>query len=330
MEQEQNTQTKEVSGYNSGPTGKTLSLPAQLVRFLDSFPGLWAFAVLFIAWSALFNFFGNATFGYVPTASLFVWMYNAYTSSSSDDGHGLLIPFVVLALCWWKREQLISAEKRPSWLGFWLVSFAGLLHIVGYLFQQPRISIIAYFTGLYGLIVAVWGLEFGKRIAFPYVLFIFMVPLAAVTEWITVPMRRAASIVAAFVARTVLGVPLVREGAQLFDPQGKYSYEVAAACSGIRSLITVTAISVVFSALYIKSVWRRIVFVLSALPITFAANILRVLTIIIVARVYGERAGMIVHEWFGFVTFLLALGVLFALERLIGDQQSSLTSRTRQ
>ena len=117
------------------------------------------FFVLLAAWLALFQFLGNSTFGYVDTPSLPHWMYNAYNSSSAtaDDGHGNLIPFVVLALFWWKRKELLAGRFQTWWSGLLLVGAALALHVLGYVVQQPRISIVALFTGVYGLMGLAWG-----------------------------------------------------------------------------------------------------------------------------------------------------------------------------
>ena len=99
----------------------------------DSFVSCWQrlpdkglFLVLLAAWLAMFYFVGNSTFGYVDTPSLFHWMYNAYNSQSptADDGHGNLIPFVVLGLFWWKRQELLAQPLKTWWPGLILLSGA--------------------------------------------------------------------------------------------------------------------------------------------------------------------------------------------------------------
>ena len=113
-------------------------------------PDKGLFFGLLAAWLALFHFVGNSTFGYVDTASLFEWMYNAYNSKSptADDGHANLIPFVVLALFWWKRKELLAQPMNTWWPGLILVALALALHIVGYVVQQPRLCIVGLFTGI--------------------------------------------------------------------------------------------------------------------------------------------------------------------------------------
>jgi len=286
-------------------------------------PGLWPFLAALTCWLALFHFFGNATFGYVKTPSLYGWMYEAYTSSSRDDGHGLLIPFVVLGLLWWKREEWLSAEKRPWPAGLAAVAAATALHILGYAVQLPRISIAALFLGGYGLALTMWGPRFARRILFPYALFVFCIPMSALAEPITVPLRMLSTNIAAFVARDVLGVPIVQVGVQMFNPNGAYSYEVAAACSGIRSMIALSALTAIFAMVYFRKPWKRLVVISLAIPLALTANVARLIAIIVAAEALGEEAGMFVHNWFGFVTFAGAIAALIWIERLWREPERS-------
>jgi len=292
-----------------------------------SFPQWPLFLVLLACWIGIFHFIGNATLGYIKSPSLFRWLYNAYTARGGDDGHGLLIPFVVLALLWWKRHSLAEAVKRPAWSGVLVVAMAMGLHVLGYLIQIQRVSVVAFFLGVYGLVVAMWGWELGRRILFPYVLFAFSIPVSTLLQPITVPLRYLSTDIAAFVARVLLGIPVIQDGVQLYSPRGGYTYEVAAACSGIRSLMTLLALSLIFAGLYFRSWWRRVLVVGLAFPITVITNVLRLVVIMLAAETYGEKAGMFMHNWFGFVTFALALVILFQVERWLGEEKPDFGSR---
>jgi len=107
------------------------------IQFLECWqrlPNKALFLVLLVAWLALFQFLGNATLGYINTPSLLTWMRIAYVSNpdanGSDDSHGKLIPFVVIALFWWKRKQLMALSLRAWWPGLLLVALAGLAALV--------------------------------------------------------------------------------------------------------------------------------------------------------------------------------------------------------
>src|SRR3972149_301392 len=142
-------------------------------------PNKGLFFGLLAAWLALFHFLGNSTFGYVNTPSLPGWMLNAYRGNDWDEGRGVMIPLVVLALMWWKRKELLALPLGLWWPGLALVAFALVLHVLGYMIQQPRVSIVALFAGIYGLLGAAWGWRFMRASFFPFFLFAFCIPFGS-------------------------------------------------------------------------------------------------------------------------------------------------------
>lgn len=278
---------------------------SQIAMFGREFAGCWRqlpnkglFFSLLAVWLALFHYLGNSTFGYVDTPSLFLWMKNAYYEKSpiSDDGHGFLIPFVVLALFWWKRKELLAQPLRHWWPGMLLVAGALVLHVAGYLVQQPRVSIVALFLGIYGLMGMAWGPQWLRTSFFPFFLFGFMVPLGSLSEGITFPLRLLVTKIVALVCNHLLGIDVLGEGTRLLKMPWQYEYEVAAACSGIRSLIATVAIAIIYAFVVFPRQWQRAVLIGSALPLAVIGNTFRMLTIIIAAELRGQEAGAAVHE----------------------------------
>ena len=179
-------------------------IPVELKRFSQQLPDKLLFCLFFVGWVALFHFLGNSTQGYVKETSLFGWMHFVFTTSEGDE-LGLYMPAIVLALAYWKREQLMAVSKARWWPGFVLV-LAGLgIHVVGYVVQQSRISIIGFFVGLYGITGMVWGWRWLLVSFFPFCLFAFCVPLATETERITLPLRLYATQITSFTCRTISG-----------------------------------------------------------------------------------------------------------------------------
>lgn len=254
--------------------------------------------LLLPVWLAFFHFFGNSTLGYVPTPSLFHWMYNAYTSISptADDGHGLLMPFVVMMLFWWKRKELLTRPLSTWWPGLVLVGLAAVLHLAGFLVQQPRVSIVALFVGIYGLMGLAWGLSFLKASFFPFFLFAFMVPLGSLTEPITFPLRLMVSKLVAFICQNLLAIDVVSEGTSLVRLPSRYQYEVAAACSGIRSLVAVTAIAIIYAFMVFKTWKLRLLLIGSAIPLAVIGNTFRMMVIVLAAEIWGQAAGVKAHD----------------------------------
>ena len=261
-------------------------------------PDKGLFFALLAAWLALFHFLGNSTFGYVDTPSLFHWMYNAYNSKSptADDGHANLIPFVVLALFWWKRKELLAQPLKSWGPGLLLLALGLVLHIVGYLVQQPRLCIMALFTGIYGLMGMVWGVRWLRASFFPYFLLAFMVPLGSLTEPITFPLRLLVSKTVAFICQHLLAIDVQSVGTSLIRLPDRFQYDVAAACSGIRSLMAIVAISIIYAFMVFRSWPRRILLIAVAVPLAFIGNTFRMMVIVLAAEFWGQAAGNRAHE----------------------------------
>src|SRR6266545_6778296 len=115
------------------PASETRRFFAELHQLGETIPCKLCFAVLLLAWLALFHFLGNATFGYVNTPSLFGWLRYVYYSSPDDESLVILIPPIILALLWWKRNELAALPKRIWWPAFIVFGFAVLVHIFGYI-----------------------------------------------------------------------------------------------------------------------------------------------------------------------------------------------------
>ena len=273
------------------------------IEFLDCWqrlPNKGFFLVLLIAWLALFQFLGNSTLGYIPTPSLLSWMGLTYGSSAdtggADDNPGRLIPFVVLGLFWWKRKQLLALPLGMWWPGLLLLALALGLHLLGYMVQQPRISIVALFTGIYGLMGLAWGRQWLRESFFPFILFAFCMPLGWFSVSVTFPLRLLVCRVVELISIYILQIDIVRVGTALSDPSGHYQYDVAAACSGIRSLFAVSAVAIISAMLVFRTWWKRGLLMASAVPLAVLGNVVRMLSIIIAAEIWGQEGGSYVHE----------------------------------
>ena len=273
------------------------------IEFLDCWqrlPNKGFFLILLIAWLALFQFLGNSTLGYIPTPSLLSWMGMTYGSSAdtggADDNPGRLIPFVVLGLFWWKRKQLLALPLGMWWPGLLLLALALGLHLLGYMVQQPRISIVALFTGIYGLMGLAWGRQWLRESFFPFILFAFCMPLGWFSVSVTFPLRLLVCRVVELISIYVLQIDIVRVGTALTDPSGHYQYDVAAACSGIRSLFAVTAVAIIYAMLVFRTWWKRGLLMASAVPLAVLGNVVRMISIIIAAEIWGQEGGSYVHE----------------------------------
>lgn len=294
-------------------------LPREIAACWQQLPNKGMFFIALAAWLALFQFLGNGTFGYVNTKSLMYWMYNAYNNEQSDgqDAHGLLIPFVVIGLMWWKRKELLAVQFRAWWPALALLAGALFLHIFGFWVQQERISIVAFFAGIYALMGMAWGPGWLRRTFFPFFLFAFCIPISSIGEpitTITFDLRILVTKIVAFICDNILFLDVVREGTQLFNSAHTYSYEVAAACSGMRSLVAIFALSMIWGFMNFKSIWRRLLMIAAGVPLAVISNAIRLLCIIIAAEFSGQQGGNYIHdsEIFSLLPYIPAfLGVMF-------------------
>jgi exosortase len=152
------------------------------------------------------------------------------------------------------------------------------------------------------------------------VLFVFCIPLGTVSEAITFPLRMLVTKISVGIAQIGLGIPVLREGTQIFDADKTFRYEVAVACSGIRSLISLAALTLIYGFLNFQSSWRRMIIFASAVPLAVAGNVARITTVIVAAEAFGEKAGVFVEQKLGFLTFGVALGLILLLGYLLRER----------
>ena len=284
---------------------------------------------LLAAWVALFHFLGASTLGYVDTPSLFGWWFWVNTRGlegshglevldrilGSDEAHVWIMPFVVLGLFHWKRKELLDLPKRIWWPALGLFGAALSLHVVGYMVQQSRVSLMAFFLGAYALTGLVWGRQWLRATFFPYFLFLFCIPVGNFAETITFPLRLWASKITVLLVHGVLGVGVMQNGTSLWEPSGRFQYEVAAACSGIRSLTAIFALALIYGFIDFKKAWHRFLLAAAAFPLALIGNVVRLSVIIVAAEMFGQSGGNYVHEnfWFSLLPYAPAFITLALL-----------------
>jgi exosortase len=213
-----------------------------------------------------------------------------------DDAHGFFIPLVVLTLFWWKRKELFAIRHEAWGPGLAWIAVALVLHVIGYLVQQPRVSIIALFTGLYGLMGLAWGRSWLRVSFFPFFLLGFAMPMGSFAEPVTFPLRLLVTKIVAFICHHLFAIDVVSEGTRLVKQPWGYEYEVAAACSGIRSLVAITAIAVIYAFMLFRTSWERALLIFSAVPLAVVGNTFRLLAIVFAAEWHGQEGGNKMHE----------------------------------
>jgi exosortase A len=233
-----------------------------------------------------------------------------------DFSHGFLIPIVSLYFVYERRKALSVPSPSTAWGGLGLIVLGVLLLLLGNLATEYFTMRFSILVVLGGIILFLFGKEVFKTLLFPIVFLIFMIPIPIILiDRITFPMQLFASSVAAK-SLYLIGVPALREGniIQLTNT----SLEVAEACSGIRSLISLLALSVVFAYFSQKTNLKRALLILSTFPIAIIANAARVTGTGILAHYYGDKVAQgFFHGFSGWILFVVAFICLFGVGGLL-------------
>jgi exosortase len=226
-----------------------------------------------------------------------------------DYSHGFLIVPLALYFAWERRADLKVAPILPSWWGLLPLTLGAMTLAIGRLGTELMNMRVSFVLTLIGLVLLLLGKRVFRILAFPLLFLFLMVPLPqSLVNVIAFPLQLIAADLAVQTLN-LLDIPALREGniihlanAQLF---------VAEACSGIRSLMALITLGVVFAYFFRKSLIERVIIVLSAIPIAIMVNAFRVALTGLLTHHFGqEAAGGVIHETQGLFTFAIAFVLL--------------------
>lgn len=240
------------------------------------------------------------------------------TDWANDDNysHGFLIVPLAAYFTWERRHRLMAAMRKPSVLGLVVVIGSVATLIAGILGAElflTRISIIGLVAGA---VLFVLGWEHLRILAFPIAFLLLMIPLPSIIfNQITFPLQLLAS---KFGENTlqICTIPVLREGNVIV--LANTTLEVAEACSGIRSLVSLITLGIVYGYFTDPRTWVRTTITLLAVPVAIVTNGARVAGTGIAAHYYGpEAASGFFHEFSGWLVFIAAFVIMFALMRVL-------------
>jgi exosortase len=264
------------------------------------------FSWLPVAW-----FGGLLAVCYAPV----IWGLLRKWNNDPDMGHGFFVPAIAAYIIWQKRAELTELRPSPNWWGLLLVIYAAFQLVVATLGAELFLARTALVLSIIGAVLFLGGVQFIRKLAFPLALLFFMVPLPEIIyNRITFPLQLLASRVADH-ALTLLQVPVLREGNILELPQQRLS--VVEACSGIRSLLSLTFLALVYGHFFEKSAWIRGVLFVATIPIAITANAIRVTLTGLLTQYNPELAEGFFHTAEGWVIFMVALCILIAFHQLL-------------
>lgn len=256
---------------------------------------------------------------YVPT----YWMLAHGLWNSDDYAHGPIVLAVTLFLIWQQRAvfmtEVPSATTRGQAMGGWVLLISGLLaYALGRSQDILLFEVGSQIPVILGALLITLGTKAARALWFALFFLLFMIPLPGFfVDAVTGPLKQYISLIAEQVLYTA-GYPIARSGVTL--TVGQYQLLVADACSGLHSMFSLSAMGLLY--LYLMqhtSIMRNAIIMAAIIPIAFAANIVRVMVLILVTYHLGDEAGQgFLHGFAGIMLFVIGLLFLFLLDGVLG------------
>jgi exosortase len=257
-------------------------------------------------------------------AGLLLWLYipvlvhlvAQWSEPDSDFSHGFIVPFFSAFVIWQERSRFAGLSLRPSWWGLFFLGFGMCLLILGELGADIFLPRVSFLIVLACLIVLFFGWNFFRALLFPWAFLFLMIPIPVIIlSHITFPLQLLASKVACALL-SLVRVPVLCEGNVIV--LAAMRLEVAQACSGIRSLISLAALALIYGYLMERKIAVRVLLALASVPIAIAANSLRIVVTGLLVQYWdpGKAEGFF-HEFQGLLMFVASLVMLYLLHGVI-------------
>ena len=249
----------------------------------------------------------TVSLGYLYFESL-VFLFNHWIGSD-DYSHGMFVPIISLFLIWQSRHRIAAAGVTGSWWGLAVV-IAGLgLYLVGELATLYVLQHFSLWIVLVGLVIGALGLKASRAIIFPLGYLLTSIPLPTFLYAGLSSQLQLWSSALGVGCLQLVGVTAFREG-NVID-LGPVQLQVVEACSGIRYLLPLTSLALLCAYLFKDRMWKRVILVLSSIPISILVNGFRIGMIGVLVEWYGQEASEgFAHLFEGWVLFMASLGLL--------------------
>ncbi len=245
--------------------------------------------------------------------------------NNPDYSHGFIIPVVALYMVWGTRDTLKTTPTNPSNWGFLILIIGAVGFIAGYIGAEHFLQRTSFLIVIMGTVVSLAGLNFARIIIVPVLFLVFMIPLPAII-WkdFAFSLKLFATGVAVYFM-DALGMAVLRQGNVIHLPGTVL--EVVDACSGLRSLVSLLAMSVIIAYYSALMSWKKWVLILSAIPIAITSNIIRlIITALLTQRVGLQVTEGVYHSLSGLFTFILGLGMFFVVYRILSLRMSKVVA----
>jgi len=263
--------------------------------------------------------------GWSGVAGLMLWLYGrdmlvmvSRWASEPEASHGFLVPAASAAVVWLRRGQLASVPRFVWRWGLVPFIFGLALTILAESAQVVFLRPVAMLIVLGGILLYAFGPKLFTQILFPYAFLYFMIPWPDfLVELVSFPLQLLTSTYAAMVAG-LLGIPIRREGIGLYAPG--FAVTVAAACSGLRSMMAVMALAAIFAYFTRASLWKRCLLFLCGIPVALIANVVRVTLVLLVGLYWSKQVAVgMFHDYSSPVLVALCSLLMAALQRVMTE-----------
>lgn len=273
-------------------------------------PGFHLRSNRFVWGSALVAALLVAVYSRVLSDLVYTWWHDP------DFSHGFLVPVFAGYLVWVRRESVVKSEIALSWSGVSLVAIGLAILFGGIYGASVFVARISFVIVLTGIVQCVGGWPLVKTLRFALLVLFLAIPLPTIIfNQIALPLQFFTSKLASHLF-PYFGVPVLRQGNII--ELASIKLEVAEACSGIRSLVTLFTLAVFFGYFAEKTFFRRVVLALSSIPIAIAANAIRIFGTGLCVEYWGpDKAMGFFHEFSGWVMFVVSLASLFIFHFIV-------------
>jgi exosortase len=231
-------------------------------------------------------------------------------STDPNFSHGFLIPFICAYMIWYKKNEIALIEPVASNWGLVVLFFGMFIHLAGHVGAEQFLMRFSMVITLAGIVIYCWGGGVFKQVFIPIAYLVIMIPIPSIL-WnkIAFPLQLMA---AKFSSEIIyfIGIPVFREGNILH--LANTSLEVVDACSGLRSLTSLLALTGVFAFLAPLSGFKKWILFLSAIPIAVLVNVIRLtITAAMAAWISPDTAHGFLHDMSGLIIFGFALVLVY-------------------
>jgi exosortase len=252
-------------------------------------------------------------------AVLMIWIVGGFISKDWEDvayyWSLMLLPLTMAWQVWALRGHLVGRDEPLTMAGPAVVAVAMAIYYLGVKAVQPRVVVVSGIVLLYGLALSFRGRDVFRWVFFPITFLFLMVPLNFLDNVVGFPLRMFVAKISTM-ALNGMGIEAVQRGSGIISPV--FSFDVADPCSGIRSLMALSTVTAAYAYVTQRAHWKRWFLFLCAMPLAVLGNLARVISIALVAQVYGQKtATEVYHEWSGFILFPVALAVMVLIGLLL-------------